>query len=164
MNIKLSKARLEDAGILHDMQVKSFMALLERYQDFDISPANESLEKVEFRISQSATDYYIIFNDGKPVGGIRIVKMERKRYRVSPIFILPEYQGNGIAQEVFRMIEKMYSDAKIWELDTILQEKGNCYLYEKIGYTQTGKMKPINDKMTIVSYEKEMSYSGSVPV
>lgn len=58
----------------------------------------------------------------------------------------------------------MYSDAKIWELDTILQEKGNCYLYEKIGYTQTGKMKPINDKMTIVSYEKEMSYSGSVPV
>jgi len=43
MNIKLSKAGLEDAGILHDMQVESFMALLERYQDFDISPANEPL-------------------------------------------------------------------------------------------------------------------------
>ena len=154
MNITLKKASLEDADALHSMQVKSFMPLLEIYQDFETSPASEPLEKVKFRINQPNTDYYFILDEENPVGGIWIVKLEDKRYRVSPIFVLPEYQRNGIAQIVLRMAEQIYSDAKVWELDTILQEKGNCHLYEKIGYKQTGKMKPINDKMTIVFYEK----------
>lgn len=42
-----------------------------------------------------------------------------------------------------------------WKLDTILQEKGNCYLYEKLDYHKTGKTEIINDKMTIVFYEKD---------
>ena len=41
------------------------------------------------------------------------------------------------------------------DLNTILQEKGNRYLYEKLGYHQTGKAEQINDKMTIVFYEKD---------
>jgi hypothetical protein len=41
------------------------------------------------------------------------------------------------------------------KLDTILQEKDNCYLYEKLGYRQTSKTEIINDKMTIVFYEKD---------
>ena len=28
---------------------------------------------------------------------------------------------------------------KLGGLDTILQEKGNCYLYEKMGYRKAGK-------------------------
>ena len=34
-------------------------------------------------------------------------------------------------------------------------QKGNRYLYEKLGYHQTGKAEQINDKMTIVFYEKD---------
>ncbi|WP_372633737.1 GNAT family N-acetyltransferase [Cohnella sp.] len=70
------------------------------------------------------------------------------------MFILPEYQGRGIAQQVFAIIEQLYSEASAWELDTIEQERGNCYLYEKLGYKRTGKTEVINDKMTIVFYEK----------
>ncbi|PZT54713.1 GNAT family acetyltransferase [Paenibacillus silvae] len=50
----------------------------------------------------------------------------------------------------------MYNDVAVWELATILQERGNCYLYEKLGYQQTGETKEINDKMTIVFYEKRL--------
>ena len=156
MDISLTKAKLEDAAIIHAMQIKSFMPLLERYQDFDTNPAAEPLEKVIARINQSFTDYYIVNNSGTPVGGIRIVKMENHRYRVSPIFILPEFQGNGFAQEVFRMVDRIYFDAITWELETILQEPANCYLYEKLGYKTTGKTKFINSKMTLVSYEKRL--------
>ena len=39
--------------------------------------------------------------------------------------------------------------------DTIFQEKGNCYLYEKMGYHQTGHCTIIKDNMTIVDYEKD---------
>ena len=42
-----------------------------------------------------------------------------------------------------------------WELGTILQEAGNCYLYEKMGYRQTNRRTVINDSMTIVGYEKD---------
>ena len=154
MDISLLKAELKDAEIIHTMQIKSFMPLFEKYQDFHTSPATEPLEKVNDRIKQSFTDYYIIKNNRINVGGIRIVTSENKRYRISPIFILPEYQGLGIAQEVFCMIETIYSDASVWELDTILQERGNCYLYEKLGYKRTGKIENINDNMDIVFYEK----------
>lgn len=54
------------------------------------------------------------------------------------------------------MVEQIYDDAKSWNLGTILQEKGNCYLYEKIGYKKTGATKAINDKMTMVFYEKHL--------
>ena len=42
-----------------------------------------------------------------------------------------------------------------WCLDTILQEKGNLHLYEKMGYHRTGKVEHINDRMDIVFYEKD---------
>lgn len=125
MDISLFKSGLNEASIIHEMQIKAFMPLLEKYQDYETSPANESVERIIDRLNQPFTDYYIIKISNNPVGAIRIVKYENKTYRVSPIFILPEHRGKGIAQKVFSIIENMYNDARNWELDTILQEQGN---------------------------------------
>ena len=76
------------------------------------------------------------------------------RKRISPIFIMPEYRNQGYAQQAIKEAERIHGENH-WKLDTILQEKGNCYLYEKLGYHQTGKTEIINDKMTIVFYEKD---------
>lgn len=154
MNISLIKSESKDAEIIHEMQVKSFMPLLEKYQDYETSPVNEPIEKIIAKINESFTDYYIIKSESVNLGGIRIVKKNDKHYRVSPIFVLPEYQGKKIAQEVFKMLEQIYSDANGWELDTILQEQRNCHLYEKVGYRQTGEIKVINDRLTLVFYKK----------
>lgn len=154
MNINLVKSGLKEAETIHAMQIKSFMPLLSKYHDYETSPANESLERIISRINEANTDYYIIKNDTIAVGAIRIVMKDKKKYRVSSIFVLPEYQKKGIAQKVFQMIEQIYCDAKIWELDTVMQERGNCYLYEKLSYKQTGETKIINDKLTIVYYKK----------
>ena len=90
------------------------------------------------------------------VGVIRVVDAHdsEKAKRISPIFIMEEYRGNGYAQEAIRLAEEIHG-AGNWELDTILQEKGNCYLYEKMGYRQTGKTEVVNDKMTLVFYKKD---------
>ncbi len=155
MNIKLTKATFKDLKTIHQMQVIAFKPLLDKYQDFDMSPGNETIDKIEARFAQTFTDYYLIESNENTVGAIRIIKNEReKKCRVSPIFILPEYQGNGIAQAVFKEIELMYDWANKWLLDTIQEEQGNCYLYEKIGYKKTGKTETINELMTIVYYEK----------
>lgn len=154
-NIQLKKACIEDAENLHQMQIKAFMPLLQKYKDYDTNPGNETLDRIISRLNQSFTDYYIIMLEDKTVGGIRIVRLQNgARCRISPIFVLPEYQGLGIAQETLRLVEAIYSPVEGWELDTILQEEGNCYLYEKAGYKQTGETKVINDKMTLVYYRK----------
>lgn len=156
MEVSLCKADLKDAVTIHEMKVKAFMPLLEKYQDFETSPANETVERIITQINQSFTDYFIIHHLEVAVGGIRVVKKDNQIYSISPIFILPEHQGKGIAQKVFTIVERIYDDAKSWKLGTILQEKGNCYLYEKIGYKKTGATKVINDKMTMVFYEKHL--------
>ena len=59
----------------------------------------------------------------------------------------------GIAQEAIKICEEIHGKNN-WELSTILQEKGNCYLYEKLGYSSTGKTQVINDRLTLIFYKK----------
>lgn len=156
MKVTLARATIEDVKELHAMQVKAFKELLVKYQDFDTSPANESLEKVKARMKQDFTFFYFICVGQQKAGAIRIIdeKIQGKNKRISPVFILPEFQGKGIAQKAIRLCEEIHGDGN-WELDTILQEPKNCHLYEKMGYVRTGKTKAINERLTLVFYEKK---------
>lgn len=155
MRITLLRANIDDAEELHAMQTESFKELLDKYQDFDTSPANESIEKVAVLLKQDFTYYYFICIGLQKTGAIRIIdkKEDGKPKRISPLFILPEFQGRGIAQKAIRLCEEIHGSAE-WELETILQEPKNCHLYEKMGYRQTGKTKVINERLTLVFYEK----------
>lgn len=155
MKIELIKARLKDAKEIWEMQIKSFKELLDKYQDFETNPANEFISNIEMRLKQNFTFFYFICIDNKKVGAIRIIdhKEENKNKRISPIFILPKYRNKGIAQSVIKICEEIHGNNN-WELSTILQEKGNCYLYEKLGYHSTGKTQVINDRLTLIFYEK----------
>ena len=155
MKIELIRARLKDAKEIWEMQIKSFKKLLDKYQDFETNPANEFISNIEMRLKQNFTFFYFICIDNKKVGAIRIIdhKEENKNKRISPIFILPKYRNKGIAQSVIKICEEIHGNNN-WELSTILQEKGNCYLYEKLGYHFTGKIQVLNDKLTLIFYHK----------
>lgn len=155
MEITLLRAAIGDASELHAMQAEAFKELFEKYRDFDTSPANEGVEKVEARLKQDFTFYYFICIGEQKVGAVRVIdtKEDSRNKRISPIYILPEFQGKGIAQEAIQLCEKMHGKEN-WELDTILQESKNCHLYEKMGYRQTGKTEVINERLTLVFYEK----------
>lgn len=154
IEVKLRRADIDDAREIHAMQVEAFAALLEKYQDFDTNPASESVEKVEARLRQDVTYYYFICMGQQKVGAVRVVEQkERGRNKRISIFILPEFQDRGIAQEAIRLCEEMHGSEK-WELDTILQEPGNCHLYEKMGYRQTDRREVVNERLTLVFYEK----------
>ena len=156
MDIKLTKAKFEDLDTILQMQKEAFSELYAKYQDTETSPATEKYENILFRFNQPETTYYFIMADNAKVGVIRIVDCKDgvTRKRISPIFIMPEYRNQGYAQQAIKEAERIHGKQN-WKLDTILQEKGNCYLYEKLGYHQTGKTEQINDKMTIVFYEKD---------
>ena len=71
--ITLKIATEEDIKTVWEMQVKAFSDLLEKYQDYDMSPAAESFDKVMARYQQPWTTYYFIIADDETVGVIRVV-------------------------------------------------------------------------------------------
>lgn len=153
MDIQLIRATVKDVKLIWKMQVEAFLPLLRKYEDMDTNPANESVEKVIKRLEQNETYFYLIKSGGVNVGAIRVVDKKNGRKRISPIFVLPDFQNKGIAQKAILEAERLHGEND-WELDTILEEKGNCYLYEKMGYRKTEKTEKINDKLTLVFYEK----------
>ena len=155
MELILKRATCEDAELIWKMQIEAFSDLYEKYQDTDTSPATEPLEKILSRLRQCFTYYYIIEVDKNIVGALRVVDKKEKggAKRISPIFILIKFSIMGIAQAAIIDAERIHGNDN-WELDTILSEKGNCYLYEKMGFKSTGKTEKVNDKMTLVFYQK----------
>ena len=154
MGVKLTKVTREDLETVWRMQIDAFSELLDRYKDYDMSPGAEQVDKIIARFEMPGSVYYFIEAEGEKVGVIRVVdKNDGSRKRISPLWIMAEYRGKGYAQQAITAVEEIYGEDN-WSLDTILQEKGNCYLYEKMGYHRVGEIEHINDRMDIVFYEK----------
>ena len=153
MNVTLRRATMDDAQLLWDMQRAAFRALYERYRD-EGSPYLEPIESTQGRLMQPVTHYYVILADGQPAGGIRVRDFGAERDKIlGPLYVLPERRGEGIAQRAIRLAEDIHGGTG-WFLETIEQEKGNCHLYEKLGYRRTGGSHVINERMTLVDYQK----------
>lgn len=154
MGVVLRQAVREEIEMIWKMQTEAFRELYEKYQDTETSPATEPVEKVRNRFEMPGSVYYFIEDGDVTVGVIRIVDAkDGSRKRISPLWIMKEYRGRGYAQQAILEAERIYGDDN-WALDTIMQEEGNCYLYEKMGYHRTGLTRKINDNMDIVFYEK----------
>jgi len=153
--MELKRATIEDCNVIWQMQRTAFAELLAKYEDFDTSPGNESIARIEQKLSHPHTYFYFIIVDDVTVGAIRVVNAkDGSRKRIAPLFIMQEHRNKGYAQTAMSEAERIHG-SNHWQLDTILQEPANCYLYEKMGYHQTGETEIINEKMTIVYYEKD---------
>lgn len=148
---KIKKTELFKAYIMH---FKGFLPTFINYRD-KINPIFCTYPKFKKYFNhQDISMYFIILND-IPVGQIWILKKD-SICKLARIFVLKEFQNNGIATQVILQAEQIFSGQKHWLLDTIKQERNNCHLYEKLGYTQTSNEKVINKRMTIIEYEKEL--------
>lgn len=156
VEIRLQKAGQDDCEMIHAMQVASFRPLLDRYRDYDTNPGAEPLEKVKARMGQAYTDYYLIRLGPISIGAVRVIRLPGCTCRISPLFILPEYQGKGLAQQALAAVERLYPRADCWALETIKQEDKLLHLYEKMGYRPTGREEELGPGMTIVDYEKNL--------
>ena len=149
---ELKRAGAQDAQIIWQMQREAFSELFEKYQDYETSPATEKLERTRQRLTDGSFFYYIIA-DGEKVGAIRIVQQDNCK-RLSPIFIMKQHRGKKYAQAAIKLAMQIHGEHN-WALETILQEDGNCRLYERLGYKRTGRTEKINEYMDLVYYEKD---------
>ncbi len=153
MQVTLIKASLTDAEEFLDIQKKAFWPLLEKYQDENTNPANESLQNTLRRFNNPQRDMYFICVGNNRIG-MMIIASSQDRCTLIRIGILPEYQNKGYAQKAILNVEKLYPNATVWTLDTIKQEEKLCYLYEKMGYVRTGKEERIKDGMDLIFFAK----------
>lgn len=154
MKLHLKRAGIEDAQAIWKMQKTAFAVLLQKYQDLDTNPACEPLSMVTARMELEQTFYYYILLGQDVIGVIRVVdRKDGSTKRIAPVFILPAYQGKGYAQRAIKEAEKIHG-SEHWKLDTILEEQKLCHLYEKMGYKRTGTSHCVNERMTLIDYEK----------
>ena len=153
MEISLRKAEYSDCPLIHTIQVRSFIAMLRKYEDYQSSPAAEGLDQIQRRFQQPFTSYYLITAGEQVVGILRVCDFGIN-CRLSPICILPEFQGMGYGKKAVSLLETLYPKTKCWQLDTIVQEEKLCQFYEALGFQKTGKTEHLKEQMDLVFYEK----------
>ena len=141
INIFLQKAKLQDAQIIHSMQLKAFAQLLEKYQDFETNPGNEKIEKIINILNQKESDYLLIKNENTIIGAIRIDMRKSDVYRISPIFILPEYQGKGIGKDCMgQVIERGNASLLPVRLRVLKVNSRAIAFYLRLGFQEIGEV------------------------
>ena len=140
------------------IQRAAYRPLYEQYRDEATSPYKESKAAVLQKYTRPGTQGYLFVKNGVPVGAVRVILYpETASARISALAVHPQHQGQSIAQQALCAIEQRHPQVKRWFLDTILQEAGNCHLYEKLGYRRTGEQTVLHEGMTLVGYEKRRS-------
>lgn len=134
--VSLVRAAAGDAPLIHRMKHTAFWPLYEKYHDTQTSPALELLSKVEAQMNHPHSDWFLIRRGGQNAGAMRIVR-ERTAdgapvCRISPLFVLPDDQGQGVATAALMAAFRLFPDAAKWRLSAILQEHATCHLYEKL--------------------------------
>ena len=153
--MEIAEFKGSDIDTVFEIQQAAYKPLYEKYRDENTNPYMESKETVLQKYMREGTKGYLFVKNKVAVGSVRIVLFpESNSCKVAALAVHPKYQGQGIAQQALLKIEKLHSNAERWFLDTILQEAGNCHLYEKLGYKRTGEFEEINENMTLVFYEK----------
>lgn len=155
--MEIRKFRPQDIEAVYLIQHAAYKPLYEKYRDAQTNPYMESKETVFRKYTRPNTSGYVFWLDSVPIGSVRVITdISGTAAKISALAVLPGYQGRGLAQQALAEIEKRHSDVTLWKLDTLLQEAGNCHLYEKLGYIKTGKVEQINDLLTLVYYEKQL--------
>jgi len=91
----------------------------------------------------------VIYVDSIMVGGYTIIK-EKDIYTLDMLFIDPSCSSRGIGTMVWQDIEKEYTEAKTWMLETPDYSKRNHHFYEKCGFKKIKEHSFENDSKSFV--------------
>lgn len=148
MNIRIERARPEQAELLAAIQKKAFAEDLVRYWDDPSCPAHEPIEKLRAKIDASL--YFSIWLEDALIGGAHVHPVSPGRHRLRRIYIDPDCQNRGCGTAVMILLEKEFPDARVWELDTPHRNYRNQHFYEKLGYQRVGENRLSN---TLILFE-----------
>lgn len=154
MEIKIQRTNINEAEVLLDIQREAFKEDLEKYQDYDTSPATESIEKLIRKINNSF--HYTVFLDNTIIGGIEVRKLSETQFYLNRIYLSPTYHNQGIGTKLMKFVENEFSQALEWTLSTPYMNYRNHYFYENFGYKKISEH-TITEKLILFDYIKHMT-------
>ena len=127
----ISRANMEDAPTMLDLQRRAFAEEGRRSGSQDIPPLAELLDAVIEHIQNQTA--LVARDNGKVIGTIRGI-VEGRACTVRALAVDPANQGHGIGSSLLNALERALPDVAQFDLTTNTVMEGNVPFYERHGY------------------------------
>lgn len=129
MNFKLLTVSQEDlANYKQDMQEAFQKGAAAEFSDLDAEILPE--EDIDRSLNTKGSIAFKAIVDGEMVGGaIIVIDEEAQHNHLDFLYVKYGAQSCGVGQAIWKEIEKLHPDTKVWETVTPLFEKRNIHFY-----------------------------------
>ena len=148
--LRISRARLEDAGEILDLQKVAYQSEAALYDDWSIPPLTQTLEEIREEFESKV--FLKAMHEGRIIGSVR-ASTEGETCLIGRLIVHPDFQRRGIGAKLMERIESHFSEAGRFELFTGDRSENNIRLYRRLGYREI-KRKKLTDKVILVFMEK----------
>lgn len=147
-NVKIELREVEDFDgienlfpIIKKIWETTFIPIIGKEQVAYMLLVYQSKEEIYRQIKEDNLMYFSIFYMDEIIGYIAYRK-EAKRLFISKIYLLSEYQGKGIATELFNRIEKIAGKAGLNSLYLHVNQENKkaIQIYEHRGFENIGEI------------------------
>ncbi len=88
---------------------------------------------VEENLKEPGAHAFSALSDGKPVGGAIVTIDEKTQHNhLDFLFVKTGVQSQGIGKAIFRALEELYPETRVWETVTPYFEKRNIHFYVNV--------------------------------
>ncbi|HEY4675147.1 MAG TPA: GNAT family N-acetyltransferase [Candidatus Bathyarchaeia archaeon] len=152
LKMVIKRATIADAEEVLSLQKLAYQSEAEIYNSFDIPPLTQTLQEIKDEFS-SKTVLKTVFNE-KIIGSVRAFLKDGTCY-IGRLIVHPNFQNQGIGTKLTNEIERIFSNAKRFELFTGYRSAKNLHLYQKLGY-KIFKTEKVNENLKLAYLEKSV--------
>ena len=146
----ITRASIEDAATILELQKLAYQSEAQLYNDFSIPPLTQTLEELRSNFAHAV--FLKAENEGEIIGSVKGHQASDTCY-IERLIVHPNYQGQGIGTALMEQIELCFEQAERFELFTGHKSERNVHLYERLGY-RTFKSEEITKTLSFVFMEK----------
>ena len=132
--IEFRYATVNDAEILADIAVRAFAG-----GDGAMPPVGTASEQ---KLFMDNGDYFVICIGSQVIGAIGGPVWDETSRVIGPLFIDPEFHGNGVGSKAVEYVQKTFHDRPIWWVSTPNTSYRNQKFYEKLGFRKDHEIPP----------------------
>ncbi len=150
MVLMIERATEGDLSEILRLQRLAFKEESDFVGDPNIHPMTQTLEELEHDFAKET--FLILVEGGTILGSVRAFE-EEGTCHINRLIVHPDHWGKGIGKGLMREIERVFGDAKRYDLFTRIDNKRTRSFYQSLGY-QPFKTEKVSDSLTFVYLEK----------
>lgn len=148
--MRIVRAELNDLPEILRLQKLCYLSEAEIYNIHDIPPLTQTLEGIQKDFSNQF--FLKAVTNNTIIGSVRAYTVG-ETCNVGRLIVHPKYQNQGLGTKLMVEIEKVFNEAKRFELFTGSKSRKNLHLYQKLGY-KPFKTEEITNTLKLIYLEK----------